>query len=307
MKYTTDQYNEIFEKLPQEVKDVVASFDTTKRLWAIGEKHRLQIDKVGVMHDLAMDVMMGIVASKNFVKELTNGLIIPALDASAIARDIDEEIFKPIKTTMVKLYGEGAPYKPSSSLVQFYEEDDEHKELDKSALLREIEDPVAVTPRIEKVVTTSTMLETMEEVSALKIMESKAGTSMEVPPRETPKAPIEVVPKKEEMIAPEPVLPKEEVRLSMLDKIASMKLSQTFVMPKGSEEINKIGNSEPDTINSKKELINNPFLEEKKAPPPPKLTEDKPFVSAVAKPDSTPYTPPAPKSYASDPYREPLA
>ncbi|MES2060072.1 MAG: hypothetical protein V4438_03515 [Patescibacteria group bacterium] len=271
MKYTAQQYNDVNRKLPQEVRDVVNSADTVDHLYLIGQKHNLHIDMIGKMVNLTLDVMMGMSAGKTFVKDLQEILEIPALDASVLARDIDENVFKPIKTTMIKIYADGAPYKPSSSLVQFYEEDDEHKELDKDTLLREIENPTAVKPKVEIVVTTSTALETMEEVKEQKEMEVKFTPTAVVTAPPSREGPHPDLPSRgEPAVAGRGVNP-ETPAISMLEKLASMKLNQTFVMPKGEPDLNP-----------------------------------KPFVSAAAKPDATPYIEPAPKTYAADPYREPL-
>ena len=308
-KYSTSQYNDIFYKLPTEIQDVLIRYDTSEHLWKIGEKHKLQIDKVGIMHDLSMDVMMGIIASKNFVRELQNELGIPALDASALARDIDEEIFKPIKNTMIKIYGDGAPYKPSSTLVQFYEEEEEHKALDKDALLKEIENPAEAVMRREEVKTTE--LETVEEVKELKDMarlltpersdggqEKKAGMGSPHPDpllnKERVSKPIgktgEVEIKKIGMHLDNPPPPQEGIS-STLDRLASLKLSKTFVMPKTaiSEELSAV--SFQDVPKSGIAEVKDQKLEAKSS----KLEATKP------------YTPPAPKKYSADPYREPLS
>ena len=294
-KYSTSQYNDIFYKLPTEIQDVLIRYDTSEHLWKIGEKHKLQIDKVGIMHDLSMDVMMGIIASKNFVRELQNELGIPALDASALARDIDEEIFKPIKNTMIKLYGDGAPYKPSSTLVQFYEEEEEHQALDKNTLLKEIENPAEAVVRREEVKTTE--LETVEEVKELKDMarlltpeRSDGGQEKKfTPPNPPQKGGQEAGPslplgKGQGWVNPEGIS-------STLDKIASLKLSKTFVMPKTaiSEELSAV--SFQDVPKSGIAEVKDQKLEAKSS----KLEATKP------------YTPPAPKKYSADPYREPLS
>lgn len=282
-QYTSQQYNDIFGKLPQEIKDVVGSLDASNRIWKIGENHKLHIDKIGIMHDIARDVMMGIIATKNFVRELQNELGIPALDASALARDIDEEIFKPIKNTMIKLYGDGAPYKPSSSLVQFYEEDEEHKALDKDTLLKEIENPPEAIVRKEE--GRATALETQEEVKELKDMERKAGVNTQ--------RPIEI---KKVGMHLEGARATPEGISSTLDKLASLKLSKTFVMPRGSEEVGKVGSvGEVKKIGSEEE-------QQKRVAPASPLPNLPPSTPSA----SEPYTPPAPKKYGTDPYREPL-
>ncbi|MFA6050479.1 MAG: hypothetical protein WC761_04765 [Candidatus Paceibacterota bacterium] len=283
IKYDTNQYVEIFYKLPPEIKDVIVSTSTTEHLFKIGEKHSLHIDKIGIMTDLAFDVMMGIVASKNFVAELQKELEISALDASTLARDIDENVFRPIKNTMVSLYGDKAPNKPSSTMVTLTEDEEEHEHLDKDLLLREIESPAIAKPRVEEVKT-----------------EVKVEPKVEVP---VPKATMEVEEYHEEIsvgdklpevkVAPAPVELKiaapDIASRSSLDRLADMKLSQAFVMPKNISSAQVVTPVAPVVpIQEKKESapIQSAPVEAKKEPAP---------------------APSAPKAYSADPYREPLS
>jgi hypothetical protein len=281
--YDQNQYVEIFYKLPPEIKDVVAASATTEHLFKIGQKHSLHIDKVGIMTDLAFDVMMGIVASKNFVSELQKELGISALDASTLARDIDENVFKPIKNTMISLYGDKAPNKPSSTMVTLIEDEEEHEHLDKDLLLREIESPVIARPRVEEVRT-----------------EVKVESKTEVP---APKATMEVEEYHEEIavgdklpevkVAPAPIEQKIAVpdiaSRSSLDRLADMKLSQAFVMPKNISSAPVVTPAAP-TV---------PVQEKKETTP----VQTAPI---EAKKETTP-VPEAPKTYSADPYREPLS
>jgi hypothetical protein len=263
-RYTPLQYNNVISKLPQEVRDVVLSNDTTEHLWKIGEKHSLHIDKVGIMHDIAMDTMMGIIATKNFVKELQDSLEISALDASVLARDIDENIFRPIKKTMTDLYAGGAPYKPSSSLVQFYEEDDEHKTLSKADILKEIEDP-SDAPVRKEVANTSLGLRAKSLEGDVKKAASKeiveyheelvnTDNSHIADPKQTiPATPKtlstgETITAKTEIVSESqkssqlqaPSSKPDLTPTDFLNKITSLKLSNAFVMPKGGNAINEL-------------------------------------------------------------------
>jgi len=292
IKYDQNQYVEIFYKLPLEIKDVVAATSTTEHLWKIGQKHNLHIDKIGVMTDLAFDVMMGIVASRNFVAELQKELGIDALDAANLARDIDENVFHPIKESMVKLYGDKAPNKPSSTLVTLTEDDEEHIDLDKDLLLREIESPIIAKTRVD-ITSSATRVAppSKEESEPMKMAETR-----EVEEYHTE---LEQKGGREEVKKVEEKVPEIKPIPSTLDRLADMKLSQTFVMPRkegwGRAEEGKRGSIE----NKMEEL-------EKKEPmlvAPIKMTTplgEKPKVDhAVIK-----AAPEAPKSYAADPYRE---
>jgi len=287
-KYDTNQYVEIFYKLPPEIKDVIVSSSTTEHLFKIGEKHNLHIDKIGIMTDIAFDVMMGIVASKNFVSELQKELGISALDASVVARDIDENVFKPIKNTMISLYGDKAPNKPSSTMVELTENDEDHEHLDKELLLREIESPVFAKPRVEEVRTQ------VKVEPKIVIPAPKAPTAVEEYHEE-----ISVGDKLPEVkVTPEPEAQKAPVTdpasRSSLDRLADMKLSQTFVMPKN------ISSSVPMTpapaVATTPPLTPKPLVQEKKESAPVQNT-----------PVEAKKVPEAPKAYSADPYREPLS
>ncbi|HEY4512838.1 MAG TPA: hypothetical protein VJH63_04300 [Candidatus Paceibacterota bacterium] len=346
-KYDSNQYVEIFYKLPPEIKDVVASDDTIKRIWAIGEKHRLHIDKIGVMNNISYDVIMGLIPSRNFSKELASELQISLLEAAAVARDIDEEIFKPIKKIMIAMYGDGAPNKPSSSLVTLEEEDDvDHGNLEKDKLLKEIENPTAAVARVERVPARkeeagklvsllaskpTKEVETMAEVSDLHNLEKRAGIKEASKLTSLPAYQLS----KSDKLTSSPAN-KLTSSPSMLEKIATMKLSQSFVMPKeagqleslsaGQEDIRKNGKlgseevvqekiqEDMNSLRAKKEEITDPFSEKNKVFVPParpvpgfKLGEQKtkpPVPTQMPAPAQN--NPPPAKNYGSDPYREPL-
>lgn len=282
--YDQNQYVEIFYRLPAEIKDMVAASATTEHLWKIGQKHSLHIDKIGVMTDIAFDVMMGIVASKNFAKELQNELQISALDASVLARDIDENVFKPIKEIMVRTYGDAAPNKPSSSLVTITEDEEDHAVLDKDALLKEIENPSEVVVKVEKseeakkqesedIRAETKELETADEVKELREMEKKANITLGVS-------------------SIEGSIESARGGVSSFDRLADIKLSQATIMPRGGEEA--IRSTEAGKLEG---------LEEQKLPKPEVKPE---YVPRPAATTSTP-TPSQPKTYTTDPYREPIS
>lgn len=275
-KYDQNQYVDIFYRLPAEIKDMVAATATTEHLWKIGQKHDLHIDKVGIMTDIAFDVMMGIIASKNFVKELQESLQISALDAAVLARDIDENVFKPIKEIMIRTYGEAAPNKPGSSLVTITEDEEDHQNLDKDALLKEIESPSEAVVKVER----SEEVVRREEVEKQGNQEMKMLESGEAVISEEAQKPKESEPKIE--TEKQSI---EDIRTSF-DRLADMKLSQATVMPRGSGEALKSQEAEK--------------VEEKEIVPPASKTPD--VRGAESKPTVTPTTPQAARPV--DPYRE---
>lgn len=341
-KYTNQQYKEIFNKLPQEIRDAVSSYDGTEKIWKIGEDHKLQIDQIGVMHQIVLDIIMGIIPTKNFAKVLAEELNISPLEAANLSRDIDENIFKPIKKSMITMYGEGAPNKPSSSLVQFYEEDDEHKELSKESILREIESPAPAIVRKEINLETEKVVESKQENTVPKILE-KIKTEIEVYPEEITGKVLEI----EKKVTPTPIVqintsqpktetpkqPSQEVTIEQsnnlttstpqlspsFSKLADMKLSQAMVMPRIGENNQKPNNPEAEKVteqeNNKEAIkidIASSFIENKKP------TTETPTMSAIPKKESimpnntTPpqvptKTPTSAENYTVDPYRETIS
>lgn len=256
-KYSEQQYNEIFQKLPPEIKDAIASSDTVNHITVIGKKHNLHIDKIGDLVDLTYDVMMGIVGTKDFVSELQNALGVTAIEASILARDIDENVFKPVKEVMLHLYAGRAPYRPSSSLVEYYEEDEDHPALSKDNLLKEIEDPAPAKVKKETVVTIlPTTLSRNQDMETFEIITPPKNTEI-TPYHEEIRSNSIVTPPEPKLPEPKPVsnpskiepeavtqMPPKPNATSILDQLASVKLSQAFVMPKGPEGIRELGNME---------------------------------------------------------------
>ena len=140
-KYTPEEYNAILDKLPDIIRDKVLSMDTTNLIWKIGETHRLQVDKIGTMHDMVMDTMMGIISSKDLPTELSKELNLPSAEIIPLMTEIDEKVFKPVREIMMKSFREGSPNK-IRTISRIEENDDEHLHLTKHDVLMEIENPV---------------------------------------------------------------------------------------------------------------------------------------------------------------------
>ena len=198
MKLTPKEYREIYKKLPPELFDVANSGDTTEHIYNICEKHKLHIDESGIVHDIVMDVVMGIIPARNMINEIIKEIKLAPLTASALVRDIDDEILSPIKDIMLKIYQNSNPFKPKT--LKFIDESDEEAEDDvhlrRDSLLQEIENP-----------------ETLHKTEPIK----------EIKPEEKPEKPI---------VIKEPEIPQEikEKRDKLLTKIGGASLSNLITM-----------------------------------------------------------------------------
>jgi len=306
-KYSTNQYVEIFYKLPPEIKDVVASSATTTKLWEIGQNHKLHVDAIGNMTDIVMDVIMGIIPSKNIVNEISENCGISKIDASIVVRDIDDQILRPIKELMRRLYEDGAPFKPDS-MNTVDEKDEDHSHLDKHEILRDIENPTAAEV---KTVVSSKFQVGKEEPKPPQENFSKNFKGQEASAKEsfvTSDSKVleeyhqEIESKEEKVPKAKPsaqtgISSIEDTKKRLLSNIAENKLSGIVTMPaqEGVTSSKLVENlSKPSLDKSSNTIFEVQKSEVGKE-------ENK---AASSSPAPKPPTP-APKPYTADPYREP--
>ncbi len=233
MKLTREQYRELFAKLPKEIQEFCTSSEQSEKIFALAEKHHLHIDEAGILHDIVMDTVMGIIATKNLETEISSALHLSLLDASTIVRDINDTVFEPIKHILVETYKHESPFKPQT-LIHIHEEDEEDEtRLNPKDLLAEIENPTKATVRkviqgekkteeplvAQETITTSPepTVETSPLTNELKTLgekilshiDNEKLTNIVTMHSFIEKAPVEVIPKKEAPIE-QAITPKQE-------------------------------------------------------------------------------------------------
>ncbi len=90
------------KKLPREVKEALASEDLHKNILSIGQAHHLHVDQIGLLEDETVLVMMGLAAPADFPQEIVKQLSVSQADAEAIAGEVSDKIFLPIREAMKK-------------------------------------------------------------------------------------------------------------------------------------------------------------------------------------------------------------
>lgn len=105
MNYTREQLNEKIKNLPEDVKNAIFSINSAEIIKNVGEKHGLHIDKIGDLGAETGYVMYGITPPKDFVTSLAKKLSLPEDKARAIAQDVNEQIFRPIRESLQKIHG----------------------------------------------------------------------------------------------------------------------------------------------------------------------------------------------------------
>lgn len=126
LKY--NQLMEIYKKLPEDLKDAIFSVDSADITRNIGEKNKLTIDKIGELASETGRVMLGITHPNDFISNLADRLETDKEKARAIANDINEQIFKPVRDSLRKIHN-----------IREEGTDVQHSVLHREDILKEIE------------------------------------------------------------------------------------------------------------------------------------------------------------------------
>lgn len=102
--YTQQQIDERYEKLPDVLKDAMFSPDIADKMVEVGKKSGLTLDKIGEIAEETGYVVLGLTAPKDFVKALEARLEKDAGKAPEIAKEINHQIFYPLREELKKAH-----------------------------------------------------------------------------------------------------------------------------------------------------------------------------------------------------------
>ncbi len=97
MQHSSDELNEIFQKMPEGIKDAIVSVDTARIINDTGKKYGLHIDQVGTVAEETGLVLLGLTHPTEFVSNLTKRLGIDRVVASQIASEINDQVFLKVR------------------------------------------------------------------------------------------------------------------------------------------------------------------------------------------------------------------
>lgn len=101
---SNEEIEQRHEALPNDVATAFEGVDTSRRIFEIGRTHGLGIDTIGAVAREVGYVMLGIVPTSEFVSDLLE-IVGGKEKAGAIAREINQKIFLPIRESLRKTYG----------------------------------------------------------------------------------------------------------------------------------------------------------------------------------------------------------
>ena len=121
--YPQQKILEQYRKLPEPLKEAMGSMDTADKMFAIGKKFGLSIEKIGFMVDEVGNIILGFERPSEFVNTLKNRLEIDRDKAQNIASEINHQLFFPLREALKSAHkidlteetfqkGESLPTKP---------------------------------------------------------------------------------------------------------------------------------------------------------------------------------------------------
>ncbi len=96
-------------KLPAEVQRIIASADLSARLITIARDHHLRVDEGAVVENETMLVLLGLEHPREYISNLKKELRMPTEAVEAVARDVDSQIFAPVRESLISLHKDAPP------------------------------------------------------------------------------------------------------------------------------------------------------------------------------------------------------
>ena len=133
--FTEEQIAQMYDNLPEDLKEAVFSVDMSEVVEKIGRGHQLAIDKIGDLANETGMVMLGVTHPDEFIGNLAERLEVDKEKARGIAQEINEQIFKKVRDSLRKIHnmreGEEVEHHQGPSLMVGQSREDILKEIEK--------------------------------------------------------------------------------------------------------------------------------------------------------------------------------
>ena len=103
-KKLSPQFIARYDSLPKEIREVLFSANTSDIIARICDFYHLSDEKSGILALLVGDVLMGFLHYNDFSKKLAEALAGNTMVAQSIAKDIDRDIFLPLRKFLREVY-----------------------------------------------------------------------------------------------------------------------------------------------------------------------------------------------------------
>lgn len=103
-RLTPDEFRKKYAELPPNLREAYGSVKTTEILEEIGKKHGLRLDQIGELVDETGYVMLGATPPSDYVTKLEEAAGVNREQARAVATDVNERVFKPIRDALKRVH-----------------------------------------------------------------------------------------------------------------------------------------------------------------------------------------------------------
>ena len=101
--YTGEQLFELYSKAPEDIQGVIRDENLGPAIQVIGKDHGITPVQALDVEDIVLHTLLGIKPVNSFAKQIQEKLGISEDAAQKIARDVDENIFSPVKESLDKI------------------------------------------------------------------------------------------------------------------------------------------------------------------------------------------------------------
>jgi len=102
--YTEEQIGQMYDNLPEDLKEAIFSVDMSEIVEKIGKENQLNIEQVGNLANETGMVMLGVTHPNEFIANLADRLEVDKERARVMAGEINEQIFKPVRESIRKIH-----------------------------------------------------------------------------------------------------------------------------------------------------------------------------------------------------------
>ena len=103
--FSQDKLFDLYGNLPEDLRNAMFSVDVAGKISATGKKFGLSIEQTGVLATTTGLVMLGALHPRSFIQKLEEDLKIDRSKAIDIAREVNHEIFFPVRENLKKIHG----------------------------------------------------------------------------------------------------------------------------------------------------------------------------------------------------------
>ncbi len=100
LNHDRNKLNDIFDNLPEDLKDAIASVDSAEAIFETSKKYNLHVDQTAILGQETGLVLLGVSDPMEFVGSIVARLGIDKNKASNIVMEINEKIFAKVKESL---------------------------------------------------------------------------------------------------------------------------------------------------------------------------------------------------------------